>query len=601
MTHRIIGRVKRVNGPVIEAMGITDAEMFELVRVGEEGLVGELIKLEANSAVIQVYEDTTGIAPFDPVYGTGMPLSVELGPGMVGTIYDGIQRPLEAIRAVSDIYIRRGIAVASLNRQKKWHFVPSAKAGDRLFGGAILGTVQETGNVLHRILVPPGISGTLESIVSEGDYTVEEAIAVVRIGEKQSKELSLMQRWPIRIQRPVQTRLALETPLVTGQRVIDTLFPAAKGSTIAIPGGFGTGKTMTQQAIAKWCDADLIVYIGCGERGNEITDVLTEFPKLVDPRTGRSLMERTILIANTSNMPVSAREASIYTGITMAEYFRDQGYDVAVMADSTSRWAEALRELSGRMEEMPAEEGFPAYLPTKIAEFYERAGSMETLGGDRGSVTIIGAVSPPGGDFSEPVTQHTKRFIRCFWALDRSLANARHYPAISWIDSYSEYLGDVAPWWEQQVGTEWSADRIEIMDLLHREVRLEQVVKLVGPDALPDTQRFILEVCTLFKNAFLQQNAFDKIDAFSNVPKQARMLHILVTYWKRGSVAIKNGATLVELKKQKVYHDIVRMKFTIPNDDLTGFDKIEARLERAMDQLEALYARADKPASPVRT
>lgn len=359
---------------------------------------------------------------------------------------------------------------------------------------------------------------------------------------------------------------------------------------MSIPGGFGTGKTMTQQAVAKWCDADIIVYIGCGERGNEITDVLTEFPKLIDPRTGRSLMERTILIANTSNMPVSAREASIYTGITMAEYFRDQGLHVAVMADSTSRWAEALRELSGRMEEMPAEEGFPAYLPTKIAEFYERAGSMEALNGEYGSVTIIGAVSPPGGDFSEPVTQHTKRFVRCFWALDRHLANARHYPAISWLDSYSEYLSDMSSWWDQHVSSEWLTDRTEIMDLLHREVRLQQVVKLVGPDALPDTQRFVLEVCTLFKNAFLQQNAYDKIDTFSIVLKQAKMLHIIVTYWRRGSEAIKNGATLIQLRKMKVYQDIIRMKFSIPNEDLSGLDKIQAQLEHSMDQLEALHA-----------
>jgi len=359
---------------------------------------------------------------------------------------------------------------------------------------------------------------------------------------------------------------------------------------VAIPGGFGTGKTMIQQALAKWCDADLIVYIGCGERGNEITDVLTEFPKLIDPRTGRSLMERTIVIANTSNMPVSAREASIYTGITMAEYFRDQGHAVAVMADSTSRWAEALRELSGRMEEMPAEEGFPAYLPTRIAEFYERAGSMEALNGNSGSVTIIGAVSPPGGDFSEPVTQHTKRFIRCFWALDRNLANARHYPAISWLDSYSEYLNDVVSWWEQNAGPEWLSDRTEMMELLHKEVRLQQVVKLVGPDALPDTQRFILEVCTLFKNAFLQQNAYDKIDAFSVVQKQAKMLHIIVTYWRRGFEAIKKGAVLSKLRKMKAYQDIVKMKFSIPNDDLSGLDKIEVSLERSMDQMEALYA-----------
>jgi V/A-type H+-transporting ATPase subunit A len=589
MNDRIIGQVKRINGPVIEVMGITDAEMFELVWVGHEHLIGELIKLETDSAVIQVYEDTTGIAPYDPVYGAGMQLSVELGPGMVGTIYDGIQRPLEDIRKISEIFIKKGISVPSLNKEKKWHFVPSAKEGQTLAGGMVLGTVRETENVLHKILVPPHDNGVLESIVPEGDYTVEEVIAVLRTAESQ-KNLYLMHRWPIRIQRPTKGRLPLDIPLITGQRVIDTLFPVAKGGTVCIPGGFGTGKTMTQQAVAKWCDADLIIYIGCGERGNEITDVLTEFPKLIDPRSGRSLMERTILIANTSNMPVSAREASIYTGITMAEYFRDQGYHVAVMADSTSRWAEALRELSGRMEEMPAEEGFPAYLPTRIAEFYERAGSMETLNDERGSVTVIGAVSPPGGDFSEPVTQHTKRFIRCFWALDRNLANARHYPAISWLESYSEYLTDIESWWTQQVGPEWLTDRTEIMDLLHREERLQQVVKLVGPDALPDSQRFILEICTLFKNAFLQQNAYDKIDMYSVIQKQAKMLHIIVNYWRRGSEMIRKGATLVKLRKLKVYQDIVKMKFIIHNDDLASLDKIEAQLERSMDQLEALHA-----------
>ncbi|MCP4452699.1 MAG: V-type ATP synthase subunit A [Planctomycetes bacterium] len=589
MTNRIIGQVKRVNGPVIEVMGITDAEMFELVRVGEQNLIGELIKLETDSAIVQVYEDTTGIAPHDPVYGAGMQLSVELGPGLVGTIYDGIQRPLEAIRDVSDIYIKRGVTVPSLNRETLWDFEPSLKAGAMVSGGTVLGVVQETQNVLHKIMVPPDCQGKLKRIVKKGDYTVEDVIGEVTT-DNGPRELSLMQRWPIRVQRPVASRLPLDIPLVTGQRVIDTLFPIAKGATVAIPGGFGTGKTMTQQAVAKWCDADLIVYIGCGERGNEITDVLTEFPELIDPRSGRSLMERTILIANTSNMPVSAREASIYTGITLAEYFRDQGYHVAVMADSTSRWAEALRELSGRMEEMPAEEGFPAYLPTKIAEFYERAGRMETLNGQSGSVSIIGAVSPPGGDFSEPVTQHTKRFIRCFWALDRHLANARHYPAISWLDSYSEYLTEMSVWWEQEVSAEWQVDRTEIMELLHKEVRLQQVVKLVGPDALPDTQRFILEVCTLFKNSFLQQNAYDKIDMYSTVEKQAQMLHIIVTYWRRGSEAIKSGATLVKLRKMKVYQDIIKMKFSVPNEDLSGLDKIEARLERAMDQLEALHA-----------
>ena len=589
MNERIIGQIKRINGPVIEVMGITDAEMFELVFVGNEHLIGELIKLEKDSAIIQVYEDTTGIAPYDPVYGAGMQLSVELGPGMVGTIYDGIQRPLEEIREISDIYIKRGISVPSLNKNKKWHFVPTAKQGDSVSGGMVLGTVRETDNVLHKILVPPKDSGTIESIVPEGDYTVEKVIAVLELENSQKKDLFLMHRWPIRIQRPTKGRLPLDIPLVTGQRVIDTLFPVAKGGTVCIPGGFGTGKTMTQQAVAKWCDADLIIYIGCGERGNEITDVLTEFPKLIDPRNGRSLMERTILIANTSNMPVSAREASIYTGITMAEYFRDQGYHVAVMADSTSRWAEALRELSGRMEEMPAEEGFPAYLPTRIAEFYERAGSMNTLNSEHGSVSIIGAVSPPGGDFSEPVTQHTKRFIRCFWALDRHLANARHYPAISWLDSYSEYLSDIESWWTDQVGPEWLSDRTDIMELLQKEVRLQQVVKLVGPDALPDSQRFILEVCTLFKNAFLQQNAYDKIDTYSTIQKQAKMLHIIAAYFRRGSEAIKKGATLVKLRKMKVYQDITRMKFTIHNDDLSGLDKIEARLERSMDQMEALH------------
>jgi V/A-type H+-transporting ATPase subunit A len=561
------------------------------VRVGSENLIGEIIKLEQDSAVVQVYEDTTGITPYETVYGSSMQLSLELGPGMIGTIYDGIQRPLEAIRDISDIYIKRGISVPSLNREKKWHFVPSVKNGDKVSGGMILGTVKETENLIHKILVPPKDSGVISSIVSEGDYTVEDVIAVLTGEEKKDdKELFLMHKWPIRVQRPTNRRLPMDIPLVTGQRVIDTLFPVAKGGTVSIPGGFGTGKTMTQQAIAKWCDADIIVYIGCGERGNEITDVLTEFPELIDPRSGRSLMERTILIANTSNMPVSAREASIYTGITMAEYFRDQGYHVAVMADSTSRWAEALRELSGRMEEMPAEEGFPAYLPTKIAEFYERAGSMEVLCEDKGSVTIIGAVSPPGGDFSEPVTQHTKRFIRCFWALDRELANARHYPSISWLDSYSEYLNNVAQWWQNQASQEWSDDRTEIMELLHREVRLQQVVKLVGPDSLPDSQRFILEVCNLFKIAFLQQNAYDKIDAYSTVEKQVKMLHIIVTFWKRGAQAIKSGVTLVKLKKMKIYQDIVKMKFAVPNDDLSGLDKIEAKLERSMDQLEALHA-----------
>lgn len=587
--ERVIGQVYRVNGPVIEAMGVRDAMMFELVRVGEQQLVGEIVKLEGERAIIQVYEDTTGTAPLDPIYGSGMPLSVELGPGLIGNIYDGIQRPLEEIRSVSDKYIDRGIQLPSLNRNVRWEFHPLITPGDRVSGGMVAGTVQETERVEQRILIPPGIEGVVESVVPEGEYAVDEPIATVRTinGEV---SLFLYQRWPIRRPRPVRSRLQPSIPLITGQRVIDTLFPVAKGGTVAIPGGFGTGKTMTQQALAKWCDADIIVYIGCGERGNEMTDVLTEFPQLIDPRTGRTLMERTVLIANTSNMPVSAREASIYTGVTIAEYFRDQGYHVAVMADSTSRWAEALRELSGRMEEMPAEEGFPAYLPTRIAEFYERAGYVETLSGGTGSVTIIGAVSPPGGDFSEPVTQHTKRFVRCFWALDKGLANARHYPSISWLDSYSEYLTDISAWWERNVSGEWVKDRGEIMELLLREVKLQQVVKLVGPDALPDSQRFILDVCTLFKNAFLQQNAFDEVDRYSVLEKQVKMLHIILTYYRKGAEAIKRGITLVKLRRMKVYQDIVKMKFTVPNDDLSELNRIEERLLRSMDQLEAIYA-----------
>ncbi len=589
MKQRIIGKVKGVNGPVIEAMDITDARIFELVMVGDKHLVGEVIKLEGRSAVIQVYEDTTGVAPCAPIYGAGIPLSVELGPGLVGSIYDGIQRPLDVIREKTGVFISRGVQASPLDRKKKWHFVPVAQAGARLTGGRILGTVQETERYQHKILVPPLISGVVKNIVHEGEYTIDDPVAVLQT-ENGTHSLTLSHRWPIRRPRPVQRRRRLEKPLVTGQRVIDTLFPVAKGGTVAIPGGFGTGKTMTQQAVAKWCDADFIVYIGCGERGNEITDVLNEFPKIIDPRTGRSLMERTVLIANVSNMPVSAREASVYTGVTLAEYFRDQGYHVAVMADSTSRWAEALRELSGRMEEMPAEEGFPAYLPTRIAEFYERAGYMETLNDAEGSVTLIGAVSPPGGDFSEPVTQHTKRFIRGFWSLDRALANARHYPAIGWLDSYSEYLQEMSEWWQNNVSMDWKKDRDEMMDLLHREVKLQQVVKLVGPDALPDSQRFILDVCSLFKTAFLQQNAFDKIDMYSTVEKQASMLHIIVMYYRRGSEAIKAGATLVKLRQMKVYQDMIKMKFSVPNDDLDGLLKISARLERSFDQFEAIYS-----------
>ena len=606
MNERLIGRVKRVNGPVIEAEGITDAMMMELVRVSDARLIGEIVKLSAGKAIIQVYEDTTGVAPGNNIYGAGKPLSVELGPGLIGTIYDGIQRPLEMLASISGTFIQRGIQAPSLNHERKWYFTPKLKIGEMVKPGDIVGSVQETNRIEHRILVPPygtGLKnnqwtrGTLQEISAAGSYTIDETIAVIRpedgVERNTSIEITMIQHWPIRKPRPVLDRLSPGIPLITGQRVIDTLFPLSKGGTVAIPGGFGTGKTMTQHAIAKWCDADIIVYIGCGERGNEMTGVLKEFPKLVDPRTGTSLMERTILIANTSNMPVSAREASIYTGATLAEYYRDQGYHVAVMADSTSRWAEALRELSGRMEEMPAEEGFPAYLPTRIAEFYERAGYMRTLADKEGSLSIIGAVSPPGGDFSEPVTQHTKRFVRCFWGLDRHLANARHYPAISWLDSYSEYLEEVEGWWNDQVGQSWKENRREIISFLQREVKLQQIIKLVGPDALPDSQRFIIEVCTLFKNAFLQQNAFDTIDQFSTVEKQLKMMEIILLYARRGASAIKNGVTLLNLRRMKVLQDIIKMKFTIRNDDTRSFDKISVRLERSIDKLEAIYVRPE--------
>ena len=591
MQERIVGKVKRVNGPVLTISGITDAMMMELVHVSDMRIVGEIVKLDGDRATVQVYEDATGIAPGDNVYGSGMSLSVELGPGLIGNIYDGIQRPLEEIRTVSGDFIGKGIEVPAISHDKLWHFVPSLEAGSRVQRGVIIGTVQETERVEHRIMIPPQYKGelTLSSIAAEGDYKVTDVIAQIEDGSGRSYPLTMVQHWPIRVPRPVQDHLDLKVPLITGLRVIDTLFPLSKGGTVAIPGGFGTGKTMTQHSIAQWCDADIIVYIGCGERGNEMTDVLREFPNLIDPRTGLSLMQRTVLIANTSNMPVSAREASIYTGITMAEYYRDMGYNVAIMADSTSRWAEALRELSGRMEEMPAEEGFPAYLPTRIAQFYERAGHMKNLNGSDGSVSVIGAVSPPGGDFSEPVTQHTKRFVRAFWGLDRSLASARHYPAISWLDSYSEYVDEVRDWWNGHSQDKWAENRRRIMELLQKEVRLQQIVKLVGPDALPDSQNFILEVCSLFKTAFLQQNAFDDIDRYCSVEKQVKMLAIILRYYDLGSEAISKGVPLVKVRRLQVVQDIAKMRFTVSNDNADDIDRLELRLERSMMQLGSLY------------
>jgi V/A-type H+-transporting ATPase subunit A len=588
MSERIVGHVGRIAGPVVEAREVADVEMLELVFVGYGRLVGEVVRVKEDSAWIQVYEDTTGLRPGVPVYGQGEPLSVELGPGLIGSIYDGIQRPLDLIKAQIGDFISKGIHAPALDRERQWIFSPVAKAGRRADAGMIIGTVKETDFVEHRIMIPPGHEGELVEIAAEGEYAVDDVIARLR-QDSAEVEVRMYQKWPVRVGRPFKRRLPHSTPLITGQRVLDTLFPVARGGVVVVPGGFGTGKTMIQHALAKWCDADIVVYVGCGERGNEMTEVLLEFPKLTDPRTGKYLMERTILIANTSNMPVAAREASVYTGITIAEYYRDMGYHVAVMADSTSRWAEALRELSGRMEEMPADEGFPAYLPTRLAEFYERAGIVESLSGRESSITTIGAVSPPGGDFSEPVTQHTKRFVRAFWALDKQLANARHYPAVSWLDSYSEYGDDVAEWWDERTAGEWKDLRSAIISVMQREERLQRVVKLVGADVLPDSQRLVLEVATMFKNAFLQQNAYDEVDAFCVAEKQYRMLRIIVSFYNLASEAIKKGATLVSLRGMKVMRSIMQMKYEYPNQDAEKLDQLHKQLEESIDELGSLF------------
>jgi V/A-type H+-transporting ATPase subunit A len=588
MAERVLGKTGRIVGPVVQAREAVGVEMLELVFVGEERLVGEVVRLKGDTAWIQVYEDTTGLRPGAPVFGRGEPLSVELGPGLIGSIYDGVQRPLDVLRAQTGDFVSKGIHAGALDRDRKWEFQPVAEAGQEIAPGAVIGTVKETEVIEHRILVPPGRRGKLVYIAGPGEYGLEDVIGRVASDGTES-DLSLYHRWPVRRGRPIAKLLPHKTPLITGQRVLDTLFPVAKGGVVVVPGGFGTGKTMIQHALAKWCDADIVVYIGCGERGNEMTEVLLDFPKLIDPRTGRYLMERTILIANTSNMPVAAREASIYTGITMAEYYRDMGYHVAVMADSTSRWAEALRELSGRMEEMPADEGFPAYLPTRLAEFYERAGMVKTLSGKEGSITTIGAVSPPGGDFSEPVTQHTKRFVRAFWALDKQLANARHYPAVSWLDSYSEYTDDVGEWWSEKTKGEWADLRSAIISVMQREGRLERVVKLVGADVLPDSQRLILEVAGMFKDAFLQQNAYDEVDAFCVAGKQFRMLKIIVTFYRLAAEAIKKGATLVGIKNLKVVREIMQMKYTYTNDEADKLDQLQKKLEESIHEIGSVF------------
>ncbi|MCL1817386.1 MAG: V-type ATP synthase subunit A [Spirochaetaceae bacterium] len=582
----IEGRIIKINGPIIRAAGMKSCGLYDVVEAGENKLTGEIIRLDGDTATIQIYEDNTGMRIGEKVVSGEMPLSVYLGPGLVGCIYDGIQRPLEDLFAASGAGLAPGVRVPALNREKKWPWKPLVKSGDRLPRGAVLGAVQETELLSHKIFLPPYFTTEeeLDFVAPEGLFTIDEVIARTRGG----KDIRLAHYWSVRAPRPYREKLGMSEPLLTGQRVIDVFFPLSKGGTAAIPGGFGTGKTMTQHAVAKWCDADLIVYIGCGERGNEMTDVLREFPEIIDPRTGRSLMERTILIANTSNMPVAAREVSIYTGVTLAEYYRDMGCDVAIMADSTSRWAEALRELSGRLEEMPAEEGFPAYLPTRLAEFYERGGRVTTLEGKTGSISIIGAVSPPGGDFSEPVTQHTKRFIRCFWALDRELANARHYPAISWTDSYSEYAEELSGWW-QKVNPEWQNARASAMELLKKEERLAQIVKLIGPDALPDTQRLILLAAEMIKNGFLQQNAFDDVDMYSTPEKQVFILKLIMDFYRRALALIKAGSPLLKIRELSSLAALVRVKSRIKNADTAKIRDLENAMNEEMDNLEKEY------------
>ncbi|MCM8825377.1 MAG: V-type ATP synthase subunit A [Candidatus Omnitrophica bacterium] len=578
-----VGTIIRINGPVVQIRCNENIKILDMVEVGDFHLVGEVVRLKEDVAYVQVYEDTTSLKAGDPVYSDKVPLSLELGPGLIGNIFDGIQRPLEKIKAQEGDFISRGIHISALDREKKWHFTPLKKIGEKIGPGDIIGEVQETAQVKHRILVPPQIpEGILVSIKEEGDYDIENTIAEID-SNGSIYSLKMYHRWPVRKNRPYRQKIDANIPLITGQRVIDTLFPVAKGGCVAVPGGFGTGKTVVQHQLAKWSDADIVVFVGCGERGNEMTDVLANFTKLVDPRTGRLLLERTVFIANTSNMPVAAREASIYTGITIAEYFRDMGYEVALMADSTSRWAEALRELSGRMEEIPLEEGFPGYLPSRLAEFYERAGRVINLNGSTGSITVIASVSPPGGDFSEPVTSHTKRFIRCFWALDRDLAYSRHYPAISWIDSYSEYVDGIKDWWNSQTDGGWMEYRNEILDLLQKEQRLQQIVKLIGPDVLPNTQKIVLETCLLFKNAFLQQSAFDEVDTFCSVRKQFLMFKAIITFHKKAEQLIKQSITIDELRESEVYRGIVRMK-SYSEQDLGELEKFVNSIEQQMEK-----------------
>ena len=579
------GLVTFVNGPVIKASNMRDFAMREVVKVGSKRLMGEIISMDSDDATIQVYEDTDGLSIYESVVGTGESLSIEVGPGLIGSFFDGIGRPLDSLLETEGMYITPGTSVNMLSRDKTWELTPVATVGELVTGGAVIATVQETPLLLHKIMVPPDIEGEVTWVISKGLHKGDKIVAKLKDAFGREIPIPMIQRWPVRTPRPYRERLLPNEPFVTGQRVIDGLFPIAKGGTACIPGGFGTGKTVTQHQLAKWGDAQVVIYIGCGERGNEMTDVLEQFPVLEDPRSGRPLMERTILIANTSNMPVAAREASIYTGITIGEYFRDMGYDVAIMADSTSRWAEALRELSGRLEEIPAEEGFPAYLPSRLAEFYERAGRVVTLAGENGSITVIGAVSPPGGDFTEPVTRHTKRFIRCFWGLDKNLANARHYPAISWIDSYSEYAEEVNGWFCSNVDPRWGDIRDQVRQILAEDNKVQQVIKLVGEDVLPDDQRLVAFTAFLIKNGYLQQNSFGS-DSYSPPSKGFEILEVIMDFYYKALGLVRKGIPISLIKEDESVDSITHLRELAP-DDKAGFALAKKRINTHLDRVAA--------------
>ena len=578
-------KIYGINGPVVTINGKTDLQMMETVFVGKKRLIGEVIGIASDSATIQVYEETAGLTPGEEIVSTKSPMSVTLGPGIISNIFDGIERPLKDVEEVSGPFIEKGINVPAISETKKWEVTVLLHEGDKVCGGEVIATCPETDSITHKSLVPPTVKGTVTKVFESGEYTVTDTLAEVTDAEGNIHQLKLAQKWPIRIPRPTKERLPLSRPLITGQRVIDTVFPIAKGGAAAIPGGFGTGKTMTQHQLAKWCDADIIIYVGCGERGNEMTQVLNEFSELTDPRTGKSLLSRTVLIANTSNMPVAAREASIYTGITLAEYYRDMGYHTAIMADSTSRWAEALREISGRLEEMPADEGFPAYLPSRLSEFYERSGYFKNLNDTEGSVTIIGAVSPQGSDFSEPVTQNTKRFTRCFWALDKSLAYARHYPAINWTTSYSEYSSDLSDWYKDKVDPEFIACRDEIASILAEETNLMEIVKLIGADVLPDDQKLIIEIARVIRVGFLQQNAFHSDDTFVPISKQMKMMKAILHLYARSKEVVARQIPISKIIATGLFDRLIKIKYDIPNKNPEMFDSLNADIDAEINNI----------------